>query len=59
MTQEEAFRERASTNPVIAAKLAWIETYLPKREKLATGQLWDGYVAWDATKLAFEWVGLP
>jgi hypothetical protein len=55
MTQESAFRERAKTNTALAAKLAWIETYLPKHQSVATGQTWDGTIAWDSTKLEFAW----
>jgi hypothetical protein len=53
--QEQAFRERAAGNPVLAAKLRWIETYVfPEGRGLALGAGWNGSIAWDATKIAYE-----
>ncbi|MEK7136858.1 MAG: hypothetical protein AAB853_01100 [Patescibacteria group bacterium] len=53
--QEQAFRERAAGNPVLAAKLRWIETYVfPEGKGLALGAGWNGSIAWDATKIAYE-----
>ena len=57
MTQENAFRSRAVKNPVLAKKLAWLETYMPKPRNIAQGNAWDGKIAWDATKLGFTWMG--
>lgn len=55
LTQENAFRERADKNPVLAQKLAWLEQYMSKKTDVAEGMSWDGEIAWDATKLAFTW----
>ncbi len=55
MTQEVAFRARAKDNSVLAQKLAWLETYMPKQAAVAEGNAWDGQIAWDATKLGFTW----
>lgn len=57
MTQKDAFRERAATNAALAAKFAWIETHMPTLAPMAKGERWNGTIAWDATKLAFEWTG--
>lgn len=57
VTQEDAFRERAAHSRVLAAKLQWLETVMPKTEAIAEGTSWDGKIAWDATKLAFTWTG--
>lgn len=51
-----SMRERAKTNASIAAKLAWMEKYLPVEENtLSTADLykWDKKVPWDVTKLAY------
>lgn len=54
--QRDAFVERAKTNTSIAAKLSWMETYLPVQEDV----LGDGTykaetkVPWDVTRLPFE-----
>lgn len=55
--QPEAFRARAKTNAAIAAKLAWIETYVfPNSLTVALGEhTWNGIVPWDTTKLPYEW----
>lgn len=56
LTQEENFRRRAAGNAALAAKLAWLEKYMPKPGTLViSGQPWDGKIPWDATKLAFTW----
>ncbi len=55
MTQEQSFRERAAANPILAQKLAWLETYVPKQRNVAEGREWNGLIPWDATKLAFRW----
>ena len=57
MTQETAFRERASKNPVLGEKLAWLQKYMPKKTNIAAGPKWDGAIVWDATKMGFEWTG--
>lgn len=57
VTQEAAFRSRAAGNRVLAAKLQWLETFMPKKEAIAEGTAWDGKIAWDATKLTFTWTG--
>jgi len=48
-----AMRERAQTNTAIAAKLAWMELYLPVAEDaVATSSYtWNKDVPWDVTKL--------
>lgn len=48
---------RAKSDPVIAAKLQWMQTYLPlPRTLLGTGtEQWKNVVPWDATKLAYVW----
>jgi len=55
--QRNAFEKRAQTNPKIAMKLAWIETYVfPGGKTIAEGQhQWKGEVPWDSTKLAYTW----
>lgn len=58
LLQEEAFRERARLNPLLAQKLLWLERNLfPSRRKIATGKhVWDGKtVPWDVTKLPYAW----
>lgn len=48
-----AMREQAKQSPVVAAKLQWMEIFLPLPEN-ALGQstyAWNGGVPWDATKL--------
>jgi len=57
--QNDAFLERAKTNPVIAAKYNWFRTHMfTNGEHLATGtHTWDGNVPWDATKLGYTWEG--
>lgn len=58
MTQEQTFRMRAEKNPILAQKLAWLETYMPKTKRIGNGSAaWDGKIAWDATKLGFTWIG--
>jgi hypothetical protein len=53
--QEEAFAERARTNPVLAGKLAWLRAHYPKNGIAITGSAWDGKIPWDATKVAYDW----
>jgi hypothetical protein len=51
-----SMRERAKTNKAIAAKLQWMETYLPIDETVLASQdlyKWDKKVPWDVTKLAY------
>lgn len=51
----DMLEERAAGNAAIAAKLRWMETYLPLTED-ALGQslfAWKGSVPWDVTKLPF------
>lgn len=57
ITQEDAFRERAAKNPALAKKLAWLETHMPKTLNVGQGLAWNGQIAWDATKLTFQWTG--
>ena len=56
LTQEQSFRTRAKTDPILAEKLTWLETYMPKNGAVAEGNAWDGQIAWDATKLEFTWL---
>ncbi len=56
MTQEHAFRVRAEKSSILAKKLAWLEKYMPKKDAVAEGTPWDGKIAWDATKLGFQWI---
>lgn len=57
VTQEKTFRIRAASNPVLAQKLAWIETHMPKTKTIVESEgSWDGQIAWDATKLGFNFV---
>lgn len=53
--QEEAFAQRAQTNPVLAGKLAWLRAHYPKTNVSITGSAWNGKIPWDATKVAYEW----
>ncbi|HVW66241.1 MAG TPA: hypothetical protein VHA78_00750 [Candidatus Peribacteraceae bacterium] len=48
---------RAKSDPIIAAKLQWMEANLPlPANLLGTGtEQWTGTVPWDATKLAYVW----
>jgi len=56
VTQEQVFRLRAQSNPLLAQKLAWLETIMPKTKHIAESDTsWDGNIAWDATKLSFQW----
>lgn len=57
MTREGDFRLRAASNAVLARKLAWLETHMPKTRNVAESSrpAWDGIIAWDATKLGFTW----
>lgn len=51
-----ALKERAKSNTVIAAKLKWMETYLPLNED-ALGEStysWNKTVPWDITKLPYK-----
>lgn len=50
-----ALRERADTSPAIAAKLAWMETYLPTAENPLGESLytWNRQVPWDVTRLPY------
>ncbi len=54
--QRDAFRTQAQTNAALAAKLAWMETYLPLGEDvLGNGIYSPGKdVPWDVTKLPYE-----
>ena len=56
-THEQTFRLRAKSNPILAQKLAWLETHMPKTAPIASTEdsAWDGTIAWDATKLSFHW----
>ncbi|NOS68106.1 MAG: hypothetical protein HOO67_07160 [Candidatus Peribacteraceae bacterium] len=57
MTQEKKFRARAADNAVLAQKLLWLETYMPKTKDIAESDAeWNEEIAWDATKLPFTWV---
>lgn len=53
------FEKRAETNSVIAAKLNWLQTYLPNLQAPAISKhAWDGNIAWDITKLDYTWTGI-
>lgn len=54
--QRDMLRDRAVDNSDIAAKLQWMETYLPLSEDaLGDGTArWNGEVPWDITRLAFS-----
>ncbi len=41
---EDAFRARAAENPVLAAKLQWVESHFPKTQAIATGGSWNGRI---------------
>ncbi len=50
---EQAFRERAATNDVLAEKLAWVEKHIGGTEFTPPPSTsWDGRIPWDVTKLA-------
>ena len=56
--QRNSLEKAAKKNPIIAAKLQWMKTYLPLPTALAEGQdPWDGTKAasWDATKTMYVW----
>jgi len=55
--QNEAFRDRARENPVLAAKYRWIAFFVFfGQPAIATGEHeWAGEVPWDVTKLAYIW----
>lgn len=54
----EAFAERARRNPILAAKMQWIEEWIyPSFTSVSTGTAWDGSFPWDATKLPYTWEG--
>ncbi len=48
--------ELANTNAAIAAKLRWMETYLPMEENIlgTDAYVWKGEVPWDITKLPIQ-----
>lgn len=54
-----AFQKRAETNLALAAKLKWMETYLPIPETVATGEEWkeEQEIPWDVTLLPHVWNG--
>lgn len=54
--QRDMLEDRAASNDVIAAKLAWMEEYLPMdEESLGIGTAtWTGSIPWDVTKLPLE-----
>jgi hypothetical protein len=56
----EEFRRRAEENPVLARKLAWVETYaLPSAQSYALSTyVWDARnIPWDITLLPYVWMG--
>jgi hypothetical protein len=56
----EEFRRMAAANPVLAAKLRWIETFaFPHAENVALSDYhWRATtIPWDATKLPYTWIG--
>ena len=57
--QRDAFEDLAKKNSAIAAKLHWMETYMPPSVRdVATGRFaWSGKTPWDMTRLAYEWHG--
>lgn len=52
---QQAFRERAQSNPALAQKLAWVETHIfgPYFQPLPGGG-WNGKIVWDVTKIAHQ-----
>lgn len=52
----EGMHERGKTNAAIAAKVAWVETYVLKGRTLAKGT-GSTKIPWDATKAAYTWLG--
>ena len=55
--QRPALEAHALENPLIAAKLRWMETNLPLSDVALVTPLssWNGNIPWDATKLSFVW----
>lgn len=54
----DMFTQRAKTNPALAIKLKWLQTFLPVdpvTSNALVGSAWNGSVPWDATKLAYTW----
>lgn len=51
IAQHDAFVARAEKNPVLKAKLDWLETHMTGRGGLIPGSAWNGEIPWDATKL--------
>jgi hypothetical protein len=45
------FKERATENRVMAAKLRWLQTFMLSDFTPLRGEEWNGNVPWDATKL--------
>ncbi len=57
LTNYDAMQAQAKDNPVLAAKLAWMETHLPTplHTVIRGKHVWNGTVPWDATRLPYEW----
>ncbi|MCF7844389.1 MAG: hypothetical protein K9M03_00990 [Kiritimatiellales bacterium] len=55
--QNDSFKERAQTNPIMAAKYSWMnELVFNTFKTVAEGEHdWTGEVPWDVTKLAYQW----
>lgn len=56
----EEFKRRAQENPMLARKLAWIQTYAQPgvHSEALSMYTWDsGDIPWDVTKLSYVWMG--
>jgi len=51
LLHRRAFVERARVNPILAAKLAWIDQHPLAGITPLPGSGWDGTIPWDVTKL--------
>lgn len=53
-----AFVKRARMNIALAAKLRWLQTFLPAASSpppITKNTAWTGVIPWDATKLPYTW----
>lgn len=57
LLQPEAFAARARSNAILARKYEWLQQHFPMLEQVATGSGWNAKIAWDATKIPYEWIG--
>lgn len=52
---EQSFRDRATVNEALAAKLAWMETnVIGVKFHTPPSMVWDGEIVWDVTKLPHQ-----